>query len=139
MEKKFTRNIDTLANIFEFTGAFFDQYNLETGVRYAVDLAIEELFTNMVKYSRESSQKVSISLKIEGNQLVIRLVDEDVEPFDISALPEVDTQKPLEDRPIGGLGLYLTQKIMDDIRYEYEYRDRRSKITLTKNLNVVST
>jgi anti-sigma regulatory factor (Ser/Thr protein kinase) len=44
----------------------------------------------------------------------------------------VDVQKPIEERPVGGLGLHLLKKVMDDVQYEYQ--DRESKITLVKKI-----
>jgi anti-sigma regulatory factor (Ser/Thr protein kinase) len=97
-----------------------------------VDFALEEIFTNMVKYNPDGKHDVSINLDKLGDRLRITLTDFDVEPFDVSKAEEPRIDVPLEERDVGGLGLHLTRKMMDDV--DYEYVDRRSIITLTKML-----
>ena len=60
------------------------------------------------------------------------LTDFDTEPFDITQTNEVDVNKRIEERKPGGLGLHLTKRMVDKI--DYDYKDRKSKITLIKNL-----
>jgi serine/threonine-protein kinase RsbW len=64
--------------------------------------------------------------------LTVRLTDFDVDPFDVTRAPQVDIDKPLQERQIGGLGLHLVRKMADTLRYEFA--DRRSTITFTMAL-----
>jgi serine/threonine-protein kinase RsbW len=64
--------------------------------------------------------------------LTVRLMDFDVDPFDVTRAPTVNVDKPLHERQIGGLGLHLVRHMADTIRYEFA--DRRSTITFTKSL-----
>ena len=57
-----------------------------------------------------------------------------MDPFDVTAEREVDTESPLQDRQIGGLGLHLIPKMIDSIDYDYDEPARRSRITFTKAL-----
>lgn len=132
MKKKFPKSIQSLKKIFRVTGEFAARNHLDASVKFALDLAIEEVFTNMLKYSRESAEDVIIDLEIENNDMIIQLIDRNVPPFDPRQSPEVNVRKPIEERDAGGLGLHLLKKIMDDV--QYEYRDRESKITLVKKL-----
>jgi anti-sigma regulatory factor (Ser/Thr protein kinase) len=113
-------------------GDFFASEKIDERHRYAVDFALEEIFTNMVKYNPDGKHDVSINLDKLGDRLRITLTDFDVEPFDVSKAEEPRIDVPLEERDVGGLGLHLTRKMMDDV--DYEYVDRRSIITLTKML-----
>lgn len=132
MDKKFTRSIDSLANIFEFTEGFFEAEALDGAHLFAVNFAVEELFTNMVKYSTESTADILLSMERDDGEIIVRLTDFDVEPFDVTKAPPADVDSPLEDREPGGLGLHLVPKIVDTI--DYEYVDRESRITFSKRL-----
>ena len=84
-----------------------------------IDFAVEELFTNMVKYSTMSRAAVRIELaRIDGG-VEVTLTDYDVEPFDVTKAPDVDIELPIEQRTPGGLGLHLIRRLVDSIEYEY--------------------
>jgi anti-sigma regulatory factor (Ser/Thr protein kinase) len=134
MQREFARNFDSLAGIFEFVGLFFEREGVDSSHRHAVDLAIEELFTNMVKYSPEGENDILIQLEKQQHHLEVRLTDFDVERFDPTQAPDVAIDAPLEKRRPGGLGLHLVKKLFDSM--EYEYIDRQSRIFLKKNLEV---
>jgi anti-sigma regulatory factor (Ser/Thr protein kinase) len=95
-------------------------------------LAIEELFTNMVKYNGGGSADIAVTIGRESDRIIVRLVDSDAEPFDITRAAPVDLSAPLEERPVGGLGIHLVRSMVDTI--EYSYDNRCSTIILTKNL-----
>jgi phosphoserine phosphatase len=131
-ERNFRRHFDSLEGIFAFIDAFFAGRPLDAELRAPVSFIVEELFTNMVKYNAGARNDISISLEHAPAQLTVRLVDTDVEPFDVTSAPLIDIDKPLEDRAIGGLGLHLVRNMADTLLYEYA--DRRSVITFTKSL-----
>ena len=132
MEKKFKRDIRSLEEIFQFTDKFIVENTLDKEVSFSLNLIIEELFTNMVKYNANNPNEIFLSLFSENNSLIITLIDYDVEPFDITQTKDHDPKQPLQDRQIGGLGIPFIKKMVDKITYEYE--NRRSKITLVKHL-----
>jgi len=98
----------------------------------AIDFAVEELFTNMVKYSTMSSAAVRIDLaRIDGG-VQVTLTDYDVEPFDVTRAPDADIELPIEQRKPGGLGLHLIRRLVDSIEYEYSRESRQSRTTIRK-------
>jgi serine/threonine-protein kinase RsbW len=132
LECRFRREIGSLESIFDFVRGYFSLQGIDPERAYDVDLVIEELFTNMVKYSPESGRSVSVSLEHEGDLLTIVLRDFDVDPWDVTQARQVDTTRPLDERRAGGLGLHFVRQIADSITYSY---DRRvSTITITKRL-----
>jgi len=133
MERTFDRRIDALEEIATFVDSFVASTGLGDQESFDLNLIIEELFTNMVKYNPEGTHPVSVRLDRKGDELVVCLTDTDVERFDITESPPVDTTLPLEARKIGGLGLHFIRQIADRITYEYE--NRNSRITVVKSVD----
>lgn len=133
MEQTFTRNIGALDQIFAFTGRFVENERLSEKVAYSIDLAVEELFTNMVKYNTGTSRDIAIAIGREKDEVVLQLVDFDVDPFDPTSPGDIDTDQSLEARTPGGLGLHLVKSVVDKITYEY--KDRTMKVTVSKSLS----
>lgn len=131
-EKYFKRDIISLETIFDFISEFFAENNIAASNRFAVDLSIEEIFTNMIKYQGESHDDIAIELKLEQGKLIIIFTGYNVEYFDISNAPNVDTGVPLKEREVGGLGLLLVKKLMDKI--DYDYNESTCRIILIKTL-----
>lgn len=127
MHRKFSRSFDELQNIVSFTEDFFAQEHIDSRLRYVVDLCLEELFVNMVKYNTETTEDILIELSVAGDGVQVSLTDYNVERFDPRQMGPVDVDAPLEERNPGGLGLYLVMKMANSIFYEY--KDRSSKIT----------
>ena len=127
MNKKFNRNFDELREIVALTEQFFAEQDIDPALRYVVDLAVEELFVNMVTYNTESNRDILIEMSPHEHGIEVSLTDYDVKRFDPRDVRPVDVDAPLEDRTPGGLGLYLILKMVDSIHYEY--RNRQSKIT----------
>lgn len=125
--RKFSRSVDELQHIVEFTHEFFEQSRLDSSLRYIVDLCVEELFVNMISYNKETSADILVEMQPHERGIEVSLTDFDVDRFDPRDVDPVDVDAPLDQRSPGGLGLYLVLKMADAIHYEY--RDRTSKIT----------
>lgn len=131
MQKKFNRSLNELINIVTMTEVFFLQEGLPADMRNVVDLAIEEIFVNMVTYNTETTQPVEIQMLPHGSGVEISMTDSNVERFDPTRLRHVDVDAPLEERQPGGLGLFLVLKMVDSINYQYQ--NRQSRISFTVN------
>jgi len=131
MHQKFKRSLNELTNIVTMTEAFFLQEDLPDDLRNVVDLAIEEIFVNMVTYNTETIKPVEIEMLPHGSGVEISMTDSDVERFNPTRLRHVDVDAPLEDRHPGGLGLFLVLKMVDSINYQYQ--NRQSRINFTVN------
>jgi len=101
---------------------------------YLANLAIEELVTNCIKYAYDDAKQhvIEIGLKLSGGELVLTVTD-DGRPFNPLEVPEPDTSLPVEDLPIGGLGIHLLRRMSD--RMEYARVDRKNQLTLRKSIN----
>lgn len=128
----FERSFDSLPAIVAFTEDAFARERIDPSLRTVIDLAIEELFTNMVKYSTGSKADVRIEIAGIDRGVEVTLIDYDVDRFDVTARPDVDVSLPIEQRKPGGLGLHLIRRLLDSIQYEYSESSRQSRITFRK-------
>ena len=86
---------------------------------FKVNLVLDELWVNVVNYSGATGD-VEISLDTDADEVRLEIAD-DGRPFDpLTETVEPDIDAPLEDRPIGGLGIFLVREMMDDLRYKRE-------------------
>ncbi len=132
MEKKFKRALGSLDEVFDFINGFVANNQIDNGIAFSINLAVEELFTNMIKYNPGNPSDVAITVEKDQKDLTVILIDSDAEPFDVTKIAEVDVAQSLQARPIGGLGLHLVKKMVDQV--DYEYANRQSKISLIKHL-----
>ncbi len=130
MEAGLARSVDELEAAAALVRAFWQAHGLPDGDRFAVDFAIEEVFTNLVKYGRAAPSRITLRLAREPGGVLVQLVDPDSERFDPTVERPVDLQAPLEARQPGGLGLPLVRKLVDD--FAYEYAGRESRISFRK-------
>jgi len=129
--RSFRRSFDSIPDIFALTEEVFASEHIDTALRPSVDLTLEELFTNMVKYSASSAAVRIDMTKVPGG-VEVTLTDYDVEPFDVTQAPDADINLPIEQRKPGGLGLHLIRRLVDYVHYEYSTESRQSRITFRK-------
>lgn len=134
--RRFGRSFEAIARIFEFTSDFFARAGADPRLLPPVDLVVEELFTNMVKYgaAADPGAEVRIDMASVPGGVEVSLTDFGVEPFDVTQAPDADTSLPIEERRPGGLGLHLIRRLVDSWGYEYSKERRESRITFRKTL-----
>ena len=132
--RAFRRDVAAVDELFAFTSDAFGAEGIDQGLRPTVDLVLEELFTNVVKYGRKSEAAVRVELSRTPGGVEVTVIEDDAERFDPTAGPAVDTTKPLESRKPGGLGLHLIGKLVDSIEYRYVEASRQGRTTFSKAL-----
>ncbi len=132
MHKRYSRNFDQIQKIVRDTEDFFEREQIDGSLRMKVDLSLEELFVNMVSYNTETDKDILVEMHPIERGIEVSLTDFDVERFDPTRAADVDIDAPLSERDPGGLGLYLVLKMADSINYQYH--DRKSKITFTNRV-----
>ncbi|MDD5143811.1 ATP-binding protein [Methanoregula sp.] len=95
-------------------------------------LAVEEVVTNVIMHGYgEAGGEILVSLSYHEDESAMEIrVEDSAEPFDPLSLPEPDISLGIDDRKIGGLGIFLTRQVMDDIQYRYE--DNKNVLILKK-------
>lgn len=110
-----------------------DDMPLNDELRFKLRLCIEEAVENVVDYAYEGGNGfVEVGTYIKGNELFITLEDSG-KPFNPLDKDDPDITLSAEDRPIGGLGIFLCKQLMDEMAYAYE--NGRNKLTMKKNIN----
>lgn len=134
--RTFGRSFDSIEPIFEFTSDFFARRGVDPRLLPTVDLVVEELFTNMVKYGAgaDPGTEVRIDMAAIDGGVEVTLTDFGVEPFDVTLAPDADIDLPVAERRPGGLGLHLIRRLVDAWSYEYSEERRESSITFRKTL-----
>lgn len=128
----------TVENIAEVT-AFVDSQLEELGcpmkAQMQIDIAIDELFGNIAHYAynpKVGPATVRVEVTKKPLAVVITFIDNGV-PYDPLTADEPDITLSAEEREIGGLGIYMVKKSMDDI--VYEYKDGQNILKIRKNLS----
>ncbi len=132
MRKQFKKDIRSLEAVFGFLREFADDEGIDGQSSYILDLAVEEFFTNIVKYGRGTGNEILLDAVRNGNILTIRLEEETSVPFDVTRPTETQFDIPFEDRKPGGLGIHIAREMLDGLSYDFV--DGTSRITLTKIL-----
>ena len=133
IKKRFNPITDKCSEIVDFLMASPDMPSDEV-LRFKLHLSIEEAVENVVRYAYEGGigwLEVGTSLDHDSLVLTVELRDAGV-PFNPLEAPDPDVTLPANEREIGGLGIYLCKKMMDDIRYRYE--DGNNVLTMTKRV-----
>jgi len=125
----FRRSVDALAAIVAFTESVFAERSVDPRLRPIVDFALEELFTNMVKYSPMGMAEVRIDFTPVDGGLEVAMTDFGVTPFDVTRAPDANVDAPIDLRRPGGLGLHVTRRLVDSLHYAYDEQKRESRIT----------
>ena len=131
MERYFDRSLDSLGAVFGFLDEFYVSHPVADSVSFAINLAIEELFTNIIKYAKGGDDRVRITLGPDDQGVRATITDYDVDSFDVTQDTDFDPNAPIDARSPGGVGLYLVRTMMDEL--EYSYVDRTAMITLVKH------
>ena len=108
--------LDTLCRNLKSIG---DALGLPDKSVFQINLALDELFTNIVSYgyTDEKVHRIKFELTAESDVVIIRIEDGGI-PFDPAEPITSQAQPPVEDCEVGGLGLHLVKKMMDDVVYE---------------------
>jgi len=125
--------IPQIAKVCEGIDDFSKQHLIPDKVVFALHLSLDEILTNIISYGYADGgeHEINVCLETDGENLTL-IIQDDSRPFDPTQAPEPDLDKPLENRRIGGLGLYLVKNLMDSI--EYASNGAINTLTLKKKL-----
>ncbi len=116
---KLNNKVSEITKLNAFVKSATATLNMESGLANKIKLAVEEAVTNIIDYAYQNGTEGNISVTIEADESRIRfiLTDSGAE-FDPTGVSKADTTLTVEERPIGGLGVFLVRNLMDSINYE---------------------
>lgn len=98
-----------------------------------LNLAIEEAFTNIVNYAFNDKHRHSIEIDfVKNNNRIEIMITDDGQPYDPTQKEDPQTDLPIDERPIGGLGIFLIKKLMDNV--DYQRNSDKNILKLTKRI-----
>ena len=117
----------------EFVDEMLDEYGCGLKEKATIDVAVDELFANIAHYAYNPETgyaTVKVDVVKEPLSVVITFIDNG-KPYDPLAKDDPDTTQSIEEREIGGMGIFIVKKSMDAVNYEY--KDGKNILTIKKN------
>ncbi|MBQ3919565.1 MAG: ATP-binding protein [Oscillospiraceae bacterium] len=126
---------DNLGQVLGFVDNELENAGCPMKIQMQIDLAVEEIFVNIAHYAYDPDvgpATVRVEISHDPAIVDITFIDHGV-PYDPLAKADPDISLSAEERQIGGLGIFMVKKTMDDIKYEY--KDGHNILTLIKGLS----
>ncbi len=131
-EKTFPASDEALPEVMSFVEEKLEEYGCTMKAIMQISVCVEEIFVNIAHYAYgEGIGSMTLSLSSQDNKVCLVFSDNGV-PFDPLAKEDPDITLSAEERPVGGLGIFMVKKVMDEV--DYEYRDGRNVFTMKKNV-----
>jgi len=126
-------DINTVPQLNDFIDGFSLEAGLDMSMTMSLNLALEEAVVNVMTYAYAPDTQGELILEAVADKGVVTFILTDTGvPFDPTAKEDADTTLGIEDRPIGGLGIFLVRQLMDVV--DYQRVDGQNVLTLTKKL-----
>lgn len=126
--------VDNITSVTDFVDEQLESFGCPLKAKMQIDIAIDELFGNIAHYAYKPDIGPA-TVRVEANEnplaVIITFIDHGVQYNPLSA-EEPDTTLSAEERRIGGLGIYIVKKSMDEITYEY--KDGQNILKIRKNI-----
>lgn len=133
-ELKIVARTDNLDQVISFVDESLEEADCSIKAQMQIDVAVEEIFVNIAQYaytSQEGEAVIRLDTETVPGAVVITFIDSGI-PFDPLAVQEPDVTLSVKDRKIGGLGIFMVKKSMDDVTYKYV--DNKNILTIKKNI-----
>lgn len=122
---------ENLDKIISFIDNSLKDIEVPSKSKFQLDLVLEEIFVNIVNYSKTESIKVTSQICDSPLKIIIKFIDNGIE-FNPLEQEDNNVHLELEEKPIGGLGLILIKNNVDEI--SYKYYNNENHLTISKKL-----
>ena len=126
--------VDNLDEVLSFIDVELEEAGCTPKKQMQIDLAVEELYVNIAHYAygdSEGDAEIWIDTDNKRSRAEITFIDSGI-PYNPLEREDPDITLPVEEREIGGLGIFLVKKNMDDVIYKHE--DGKNILTIKKNI-----
>jgi len=119
MELRVRSRLEEIERVHHAFNEFADRHTVPIKLRREINLVFDELLNNIINYAfeDEDEHRIDVQIRLSETGLTVTITD-DGKPFNPFENDPPDTALPIEDRPIGGLGVHLVRNVMDRISYE---------------------
>ena len=130
---RITNQRDQIDNVRKFFDDYSKENKLTEKTVHDIQMALDELLTNIVNYGYEDSDEhqIDVHFGINNNAVNVEIVD-DSKPYNILEQENPDISLSVDDKPIGGLGIFLIKKLMSNVDYYTE--NGKNHLVMTKEL-----
>lgn len=131
IEREFAADDAVLEELVALTEGELEKVDCPMKAMVQITIAVEEIFVNIAHYAYpEGGGTMTYKIETDISSAKLTFIDSGVE-FDPLSKPDPDVTLSADERPIGGLGIFMVKKSMDDVRYEYV--DGKNILTICKN------
>ena len=126
--------VEKLDAVLDFVNKKLEDNDCPMKTQIQIDVAVEEIFVNIASYAYapgEGDATIEAEIYDDPLRIAIRFTDSGM-PYDPLAKEDPDVTLSVEERQIGGLGIYMVKKSMDEVAYEH--KDGNNVFTIIKNL-----
>lgn len=126
--------IENISLVTEFVDEQLEAINCPVKAQMQIDIAIDEIFGNIARYAYDPEvgpAVVRVEVQEEPLAVILTFIDNGV-PYDPLKRDDPDISLSADERDIGGLGIYVVKKSMDEI--SYEYKDGQNILRVRKNI-----
>ena len=126
--------IENIETVTDFVNEQLEAYDCPMKAQMQIDVAVDELFGNIAQYAYEQGTgTITVRVEVVEDPLsvVITFIDNGV-PYDPLKKEDPNTTLSADEREIGGLGIFMVKKTMDDVIYEY--KDGQNRLTIVKKI-----
>jgi len=131
-EQVFPAEVDRLPEVLAFVEEQLEEAGCPIKTQMQISVAVEEIYVNIASYAYApgtGTAYLRVECTDDPGEATILFVDSGV-PFNPLDRPDPDLTLPAEEREIGGLGIYMTKKSMDELHYAY--LDGQNRLTMVK-------
>ncbi len=124
--------LEKINELMAFVDAGLEEMGCGMKAQMQIDVAVDEIFSNIAQYAYpDRAGSATVTMEEEDGAVVLTFTDDGI-PYDPLQAAEPDVSLGADERPIGGLGIFLVRKTMDEVRYAY--RDGQNVLSIRKKI-----
>lgn len=134
-ELQLKNQIPEISKLEGFIEELTDALQIDMALSFNLNLVLEEVVTNVINYAFPATEEHQFLIEADGepgSEVCLRVIDDGIAFDPLNEAPEVNITLGVEERPIGGLGIFLVKQIMDEV--SYERTDDKNILTMKKKL-----
>ena len=121
-----------VGRVVDFINGFLEKKDMNSKIISQIDIAVDEICSNIFNYAyKDKKGQVLVEISYKDNAITIRFVDTGVK-FNPLEKEDPDVNLSLQERKVGGLGIYLVKQLMDDVKYEYSLKNENILTVIKK-------